>query len=109
MAEEHQSESTRAVPPRSQSGLDEMQMFAINSFFNIDYESLELRNLVSNRSYVLDGSTEAYLRMEEAPSLREIGTEEYLQCVEREGRREARDSFPVRIFETRNCLFDLDI
>lgn len=46
--------------------------------------------------------------MEEAPSLREIGTEEYLNCVEN-GRREGRDSFPVRIFETRNCLFELDI
>jgi hypothetical protein len=43
------------------------------------------------------------MRMEEAPSLREIGTEEYLFCQERD--RKGRDNFPVRIFETRNCMF----
>ena len=82
---------------------DNEQIFAINSFFNIDYEGMELRGLLANRSYIMEGSAEAYMRMEEAPSLREIGTEEYLFCQERD--RKGRDNFPVRIFETRNCMF----
>ncbi len=53
MAESLSPDSTALLP---NSSTDCEQIFAINSFFNIDYEGIELRGLLANRSLIMEGN-----------------------------------------------------
>jgi hypothetical protein len=91
--------------------LNDKLLPAFNSFFHLEYEGQPLVHLVS-RSQLKETHVDS-LRMGEAGSLREIGTEEYLggcsrlsiaECLRGGQRKEG-----LSIYELCNYSFELDI
>lgn len=89
-----------------------MSIRAINSFFNLDWEELQMRNLIEKSGVDLNSNID--WKVEEVPSMKEIGTEDYLW-----GHRYTPDIIsmcqewslgsthfnPIRIFESKHCIF----